>query len=364
MSRISAFIPHSASDLGEAEAKAAVRVIHSNFVGYGPRAHELEEFIRFRTDKKYVTAVSSGSIALQIALHAIGLRPNSLVAIPVMTCPSVASAILSCGHRPVLLDIERESLAINVASLPAKVAAIIAPHAYGAPVNLKRIDRLGLPWIEDCATSPATRIKGRPAGSFGTVAVFSLGSTKYVTGGGGGIVATADQHIARRIENSLHPSKSLARSRALFAPFMPQPFLPDLNAAVALAQFRRMEHFRKKRLAIAALFRASFSDIPLFHLPEVGPEHSFYRYILRTRRHSDVIAKELRRFGIDARTSVNPWLNQLLPKNCYQSTPWPNATLWRGKLLSLPIYPALSNQRIRHIIRSVHSVTRGKDRSQ
>lgn len=364
MSLTTALIPHSSSDIGEAETKALQRVIRSNFGGYGPRAHELEDFIRARTDKKYVTAVSSGSLALQIALHAIGLRPNSLVAIPVMTCPSVASAVLTCGHRPVLLDIERESLTIHIGSLPAKVAAIIAPHAYGAPVNIKKIERLGLPWIEDCATSPATRIEGRPAGSFGTVAVFSLGSTKYVTGGSGGLVATDDKRIAARIEKTLDPTKSLSGAGALFAPYMPHAFLSDLNAAVALEQFRRLEHFRKKRIEIAALFRASFSGISSFRLPNPLPEHSFYRYIIQTRAGSDAIANELRRMGVDARTSVNPWLDQLLPKQSYRSTTSPNATLWRGKLLSLPIYPALSNTHIQHIIRLVRSVTGKKGRSR
>ena len=146
------FIPHSSSTLGPAEAAAAEEVVRQNFAGHGPRAAALEARFRERTGRRHAFAVSSGHHALALAVRALDLPPASDIALPVLTCATVAAAVIDAGHRCRLMDVG-EDLAMDTASFAGEgLAAVIAPHAYGAPVNVaERCEIPVWPWIEDCA---------------------------------------------------------------------------------------------------------------------------------------------------------------------------------------------------------------------
>ncbi|RFC47012.1 MAG: perosamine synthetase [Verrucomicrobia bacterium] len=350
-------IAHSASCLSDAEASAAADVVARNFAGHGPLAGELEEQFRQLTGKRFSFAVLSGSHALSLALRALDLPAASLVALPVLTCASVMSAIRDTGHRPWLTDICPGDLTIDPAGIPPDSKAIIAPHAYGAPVNAAALNALGIPWIEDCATSPATRVAGRPAGSSGTAAIFSLGATKYITGGSGGIVVTDEPEIAERISDMLDFERAENRGmwRHGFTPALPGR-LADLNAAIALKQLARLESFRMQREEIAKRYDEAFAGIRECQLPARMAGHSFYRYILKTEKPARLLASALFARGIDARTSVNPWLSDRRI-GVLEEGPWPCAESWRENLLSLPIYPSLNDDSIQHVIASTLTET-------
>jgi dTDP-4-amino-4,6-dideoxygalactose transaminase len=258
----------------------------------------------------------------------------------------VLAAVQNASYCAVLADIEAETLTLNASDVQKDCAAIIAPHAYGAPVHASAIQCLGLPWIEDCATSPATIVEGRPAGASGTLAIFSFASTKYFTGGSGGMVVCDDDVLAARIQDLLEFDSFEKGGQWGNGWLGALPGrMADLNASIAKVQLDRMAEFFKRRREIAEIYNAQLPDVPGLKLMKLTSEHSFYRYIVRTDRTSESIRESLSRDGIDARTSVNPWLDRIpSSQGRVEGGPWPDAAAWRGHLLSLPIHPSMSDE--------------------
>jgi dTDP-4-amino-4,6-dideoxygalactose transaminase len=347
-------IPHSASTLGPAEAAAMREVVQRNFAGHGPQAAELEERFRRRTGRRYAFAVSSGHHSLALAVRALDLPPASNIALPVLTCASVAAAILDAGHRCRLVDV-REDLTLDVALIGGESAAAVAPHAYGAPVDVAALAGSGRPWIEDCATSPATTSDGKTVGSFGSLSVFSLGATKYLTGGSGGILVTDESALAARVGDLLDFDSAEAKGEwSRCQPVALPGRLCDLNAAVALVQLDRLEEFAARRRAIAALYDDAVMKSPYLRQIPARAGHSYYRYIIKTGSPSAPVAAWLRGRGIDARTAVNPWLDSpRFSGVSFVPGAFPVADRWRDHLFSLPIYPGLSDDDVQTIVRAL-----------
>lgn len=331
-------IPHSASAIGACEEKAVMDVIQRNYVGHGPIASQLEDAFVERIGSGFIRAVSSGSFALLIALKALDLPIASCIALPILTCPSVLNAIQLAGYTPILVDIHSENLTINVNKIPIDVKAIVAPHAYGAPVDVDALNDLGIPWIEDCATSPATTWENKPVGQFGTLAIFSLGSTKYITGGMGGVIVAHDEIYSKRIEDMLSydsvPTQTnwKTQNNALVS-----GHLADINAAMALVQIKRLEDFLAHRRYIAQIYTEQLEISPAIASlpsPQSNIGHSYYRYIIKTAIPTDDIIRQLREAGIGASPSVNPWLDDFIENTGY----YPIADSWKEHLISLPIH--------------------------
>lgn len=335
-------ITHSAPSLGEAERLAAASTVSDGFVGYGPRARALEQALSRDTGHSFAFAVGSGFQALGLALQALDLAAGARVSLPVLTCGSVLAAVQRAGYLGHLTDIRRADLTIDPTTVHPDAAAVVAPHAYGAPVDATALARLGLPWIEDCSTSPACRVAGRPAGASGTAGVFSFASTKYVTGGAGGVLVTSDSAIATRVDDLLDEAREHPRGRWRHAPGLPWPGrMADLNAAVALVQWQRLAELAARRRALAEGYRLALADCPSVQLPAAASDHAFYRFVVRTGPDAATLATRLAARGIDARSSVNPWLDRLPLAAATSGGPWPGAEHWRGHLLSLPLHPGL-----------------------
>jgi perosamine synthetase len=355
-------IPHSLPALGTTEARAAAQTVKSGFVGYGPRARELERRLHKRTGRRFAFVLPSGWHALVLALKALDLPRGSVIALPVLTCGSVLSAVVNAGHLAFLTDINDHNLTMDVRVFPKSCAAIIAPHAYGAPVDVSAIRKAGVPWIEDCATSPATVVKKRNAGTWGTFSIFSFASTKYLAAGAGGALLTDDPDLASRIEELLDIDSLLkeANWRNGFPGAQPGR-LSDVHASLALIQLDRLAEFAAKRKTIAGHYNKAFRHLCGLRVPGGIAGHSFYRYILKTSNTAENLVECLQKDGIDARSSVNPWLNDCSSKVCaVAGGPWPVAEGWRDHLLSLPIHPDLSTSQVKFIIKSVERAVRAE----
>jgi perosamine synthetase len=289
------------------------------------------------------------------------LPVGSKVAVPVLTCSSVVEAIFANGLLPVLCEIRKDNLTIDEHTIPGDVQAIVVPHAYGAAANTAGIGKMGLPWIEDCATSPATTITGLPAGKSGTLAVFSFASTKFITGGLGGLVVFDRDVLATKISTEISESNwpPIVGNDINQGRFIGR--LCDINSTVALAQLRKIDDFLRARKAIAKTYRSVLEDVPGISLISDSEGHSYYRFICRTDSSSSGIADALRDAGVDARVSVNPWLDQEYRGRVVLSQPtFPGADCWRNHLLSLPIYPTLSIEQSRQIGERLKSIVTTK----
>lgn len=326
-------IPHSRPTIGAAERDAVAATIDDNWIGPGPRTKALQEALGQATGASLVSLTLSGTQALVWALRSIGLPAGAPVAFPEITCTEVPTAIVAAGLTPLVCAVDPQRLTLDPGKVPETVRAIVAPHAWGASVDADALDALGLPWIEDCATSPAVIMNGHPAGSRGHASIFSFGATKYLTAGIGGALCVRDAAMADR----------LATIRA--EEDAPQG-LGDLNAAMACVQWSRMAEFRHRRAEIGRRFDATLAATPLEPRP-LAPGDALFRYIVRTAGPATEMASRLRAAGVDARTSVNPWF-PLHPGE--PQCPSVARLHWDDRLLSLPFYPGLTETELSRIV--------------
>jgi perosamine synthetase len=203
-------------------------------------------------------------------------------------------------------------------------------------------------------------IDGKAAGAFGTFAVFSLGSTKYITGGSGGVLLTDSDALAARVSDLLEFDRAELRGDwSDQAPAALPGKLADLNAAVALVQLERMHEFADRRRAIAAQYEAGLNEMSQVTLMPSNAGNSYYRYIVKTAFCAAPLATRLRERGVDARSGVNPWLDALrfAGRPCEPGA-FPAADRWRQHLLSLPIYPGLREDEASRIVREFRELAR------
>ncbi len=240
----------------------------------GPFVERFEHEFAARVGRRHAVAVCNGSMALDAAVVALGLGPGDEVILPSFTIISCAAAIVRAGAVPVLVD----SDPVTWNMVPEQVAARIGPrtkaimvvHLYGLPCDMAPLlalaDRHGLAVIEDAAEMHGQAWRGRPCGSFGTVATFSFYPNKHVTTGEGGMLVCDDDALA----NKLRGLRNLC-----FAP--PRRFvhealgwnlrMTNLQAALGCAQLERLDEFVARKRAMGARYTAALAGTPGLQLP-------------------------------------------------------------------------------------------------
>ena len=184
----------------DAFAAATQQVLDSGTVLLGSQTSQFEKSFANFAGAKYGIAVSSGASALQLGLAALGIGPGDEVIVPAMTAVPTASSVCAVGARPVIVDIDDETAALDLdlveQAMTDRTQAVVAVHLYGRPVdNLDRLTNLGVKLVEDCAQS-----HGATHGLTGAIGAYSFYPTKNLGGiGDGGMVVTDDQDVAERL---------------------------------------------------------------------------------------------------------------------------------------------------------------------
>ena len=284
----------------EEEADAVRQVLLSNRVNYwtGMEGREFErEFAAF-CGVKHAIALSNGTVALELALYALGIGPGDEVIAPCYTFIGSASAIVMRGATPVLADVNPESLNITAdtirAVLTPRTKAIIAVHLCGNPCDMDPILKLaseyGLKVVEDCAQAHGANYKGRPVGSLGNAAAFSFCQDKIITTGGeGGMLITNDSSVWEKAWAYKDHGKNFAAVyerehppgfRWLHESFGTNWRMTEMQATIGRIQLRRLPEWKKIRQANAALLTRGFENIPALRVcgPAFGSDHAYYKY--------------------------------------------------------------------------------------
>jgi len=264
------------------------------------------EFTR-KFDVKYAIGVNSGTSALHCCLAASGIRPRDEVIVPPLTFASTAFSVMYLGGVPVFADVDPRTFTIDPIDIKKKITnrtkAIIPVALYGLTPDMDPIMELAekhnLRVIEDCAQCYLGKYKGRLAGTIGDMAIFSFERSKHITSGNGGMIITSDESLAeiarkfsiigystlRASSSASKPSKDVIQNpdfdRHMFV--APNYRLPELCAAMALAQFERLDELVKMRVAIAKLYEESVGDCDWLIPQEVpsGYEHSYWTYAMK-----------------------------------------------------------------------------------
>jgi dTDP-4-amino-4,6-dideoxygalactose transaminase len=288
--------PHFADD----EVRAAADVLRSGKVNYwtGEEGRRFEEEFAAACRCKYGVAVANGTVALELALHALGIGPGDEVVTTCRTFVATASCVVMRGADPVMADVDRESQNVTAetvrSALTPRTRAVIAVHLAGWPCDMDPILDLararGLKVIEDCAQAHGATYKGRPVGSFGDVAAFSFCQDKIMTTGGeGGLVVTNDEALARRAwsfkdhgkdYDTVYRKKHPPGFRWLHESFGTNWRLTEMQSALGRVLLRKLPGWVERRREHAALLTERLSAVPGLRVP-VPPEdvyHSYYKF--------------------------------------------------------------------------------------
>ena len=309
------------------EADAVRNIILSNKVNYwtGTECRKFEtEFAKW-TETNYAIALANGTVALDLALNALGIERGDEVIVTCRTFLASASSIVTAGGIPVFADVDFDSQNITSESIRAvltpRTKAIVCVHLAGWPCDMNSImvlaDEFGLFVIEDCAQAHGGRYKGRSLGSIGHVGAWSFCQDKIMTTGGeGGMVTTNDHELWSRMWAYKDHGKSweavYERDHAPGFRWLHESFgtnwrMTEMQAAIGRIQLRRMEEWHRKRVNSANRILDAAKNVSVYRVPEIPKciDHAWYKCYffvredaLKTGWNRDRIMKEITAQGI------------------------------------------------------------------
>lgn len=256
-------IPLTVPDLRGNEAKYLQQCVSDNWVSSaGPFVTEIERRMADMTGRRQAVATVNGTTAIELVLRALDVGPGDLVAVPDWTFSATANAVIHAGADPLFIDVDDASWTLDATLLSSalaeygtRVKAVIPVHALGHPADMDAVLNVcdaALPVIEDAAGAIGAAYKGRPVGSLAHAAIFSFNGNKTVTAGGGGMVVTDDEALAAKIRHLSTQARLGDEYRYDDAGFNYR--MPNINAAVGLAQLERLDVMLTAKRSIAARY--------------------------------------------------------------------------------------------------------------
>jgi dTDP-4-amino-4,6-dideoxygalactose transaminase len=380
------FLPFGAPCLGEEEIGEVVDTLRSGWIGTGPKALRFEQEFAAYVGAPHALALNSCTAGLFLGLLALGLQPGDEVITTTLTFAATVNVIEHIGARPVLVDIDPQSLTIDpelvARAVTPRTRAIIPVHFGGLACDMQALDaiaaRHNLAIIEDAAHAVGTRHNGRMAGTLGNLAAFSFYANKNLTTAEGGMLTTADPLLAERIAMlRMHGLSRDAWRRytahrlikyEVIAPGY-KCNLPDLAAAIGLHQLRKQEQFWQTRQRYAQLYDDAFAALPLRFQRRPRDldqnRHSLHLYVLllepgRWRVDRDQIVEALIAENIGATLHYTPIHQHSYYRETYGLRPeqFPQATAVGAQILSLPLTPAMSLADVEDVIQALLKVAR------
>jgi perosamine synthetase len=258
-------------------------------------------------------ACSSGSAAIHCALAAINPEPGDEVVTTAITDMGAITPVLYQGAIPVFADVDPLTYNVTAETIAAAVSdrtkAIIITHLFGNSADMGEIMQLArsrsIPVIEDCAQAFGAKYRGQRIGTIGDISCFSLQQGKHITSGEGGLVATNDQHYARRINLFINKAWGYGDPRPDHYFLALNYRMNELTGAVAVAQLKKLDAFIERRIAVAQEFTEGLAGIEGIATPLVTPHsvHSYWKYCLRVDSSAfqgglDELAKRLKERNI------------------------------------------------------------------
>lgn len=379
MNKTNQNIPYGHQWIDEADIRAVVDVLRSDWITTGPKVSEFERAVADYVGAKFAVAVNSGTAALHAAMHAADIGPGDEVILPPITFVATANCVVFQGATPVFADVEPDTLLINPADVESKITgrtkAIIAVDYAGQPCDytaLRNIaQRHDLILVADACHSIGAQINGGNVGTLADLSVFSFHPVKHITTGEGGMVATDDAKFAERMRRFRNHGISMdSQQRAEHATWYYQMEdlgynyrITDFQCALGLSQLQNLPAFLERRRQIAAHYNESFSrlkQVEPLGLRE-GVLHAYHLYVVKTKyRVADVgrskFFQKMREKGVDVNVHYIPVHMQPFYRKHFNTHPGlcSAAETAYEAILSLPIFPAMKAADVQRVIAATH----------
>ena len=352
-------IPIARPTMGEEEKQLVWSALESGFLAQGARVHELEERFADFVGVPHAIATSSGTTALHLALLGYDIGEGDEVITVPFTFIASATSILYTGARPVFVDVRPDDFCMDPslveAAITPRTRAIMPVSLYGQPADLPAIaaiaERHGLAVVEDAAQSHGAAIRDRKSGTWGA-GVFSFYPTKNMTAGEGGMVTTADAELAERIRLLReHGMKVRYHHDVLGYNFR----MSDIHASIGLAQFAKLPGYNARRREIAARYDAELRGV-ISPAVRPGVTHVYHQYTIRVNRRDEFVER-LREQGVGSGVYYPIPVDRQKPLVAlgYGQERFPVTELLTEQVLSIPVYPSLSEAEVSTVIAAVNA---------
>jgi len=381
----STFLPFARPSLGEEEIREVVDTLRSGWITTGPKTERFAaEFLEY-VGGRHAVPVASATAGLHAALLASGVGPGDEVVTTPLTFVATLNTIVHCGASPVLVDVDAATLQMRVenveAALTPRTKAIVPVHYVGQPVDLDPLLALaasrGIAVLEDAAHAVGTEYKGRRIGSFPTTSVFSFHPNKNITTGEGGMIVTEDPGVFERASllkfhgMDREAWKRFAKEGSPRYDVAVPGFkynMMDIQAALGLHQLRRLEGFIAERARLAARYDAAFAGTSGLILPSRVPypsRHAWHLYtplvdVDRLTISRDRFMDELKRrnVGTGLHYTAAHEFSYYAGRFGWKPDDFPEAHFVSERIVSLPLFPGLSDADQDDVVEAVSAVLR------
>lgn len=331
------FIPHNTLCFDHAESEAAARVVSSGYWAYGPEVKALEDALCDFFQVKYAVCVSSGVAALRLALLSKGQKGQC--AVPAYSCVATANAALAAGYSPAPIDLPDDGYNISLAKVECNTSIVV--NTFGVPATINKPRGFV---IEDCSHGFCYDYTAYKGSVRGHAAIISFYATKLIGGGEGGVILTDDDQIASFVRDHRDYTDKPADGTRL------NDKMSDIHAAVILSQFKKLPDFLSKRQSLAQRYNGAFLNLKYFTAPAMRRDAVHYRYVLRLAPQQSLkrVIEILDARKIGACEPVELWV--VHPED------YPNAAHAYKTALSIPLYPALTDDAQDYIIQTIREI--------
>jgi len=378
-------IPYGRQSIDDADIKAVIEVLRSDWLTTGPKVAEFEEALARYVGAKFAVAVSSGTAALHCAMFALGIGPGHEVIVPTMTFAASANCVVYQGGIPVFVDVASDTLLIDPKDVETKITpqtkAIIAVDYAGQPCDydaLKEIaDRHHLSLVADACHSLGATYRGRSVGSLADLSVFSFHPVKHITTGEGGMIATDQEEYAKRLRIFRnHGITSDHRQREAQGSWFYEMVdlgynyrITDFQCALGMSQLQKLPRWVERRQEIARQYDEAFAGIkgikPL--AVKLGVRHAYHLYVVRVNQDETGIERgeffrTLRSRGIGVNVHYIPIHLHPFYQNNYHTKRMlcPMAEEAYEEIVSLPMFPMMSHEDIKKVIQLIRETINNK----
>ncbi|MDE7313406.1 MAG: UDP-4-amino-4,6-dideoxy-N-acetyl-beta-L-altrosamine transaminase [Eubacterium sp.] len=378
------YIPYGRQCIDEDDIRAVTDVLKSDFLTTGPKSSEFEEAVCNCTGAKYAVAVSNGTAALHAACYAAGIGAGDEVITTPLTFAASANCVLYFGGTPVFADVDPKTYNIDPADIEKKITsrtkAIIPVHLAGQPCDLDAIYKIAEKHhfivIEDAAHALGAKYHGKMIGTSSGMTTLSFHPVKPVTTGEGGMILTDQKELYQKL--LLFRSHCITRDASAMkktegAWYYEQSGLgfnyrlTDLQCALGISQLKKLEHFLERRKKLALQYQEAFAHCPYiitpYQLP--GTESGWHLYLIQIPYHNrKQVFERLREAGIGVNVHYIPvYHHPYYQEHGYADTFCRNAEQIYKNIITLPLYPSLTDHEQQYVIQKVLEVLQMEDQS-